>query len=102
MVVTENQPDLPPAGWHDDPESVAGQRYWDGSAWTDERRVVGGSGRAWTGGRIGFLILGCVLALGLGGLSGLSSSETPAVDAILPVILVAVGIGTAWRAIASK
>lgn len=26
------------AGWYDDPEDPAQQRYWDGSAWTDQRR----------------------------------------------------------------
>ncbi len=27
-----------PAGWYDDPEDQSQQRYWDGSAWTSERR----------------------------------------------------------------
>lgn len=26
------------AGWYDDPEDPTQQRYWDGSAWTDQRR----------------------------------------------------------------
>ncbi|GAA1143616.1 hypothetical protein GCM10009630_47480 [Kribbella jejuensis] len=26
------------AGWYDDPEDPAQQRYWDGTAWTDHRR----------------------------------------------------------------
>lgn len=26
------------AGWYDDPEDPSQQRYWDGSAWTDQRR----------------------------------------------------------------
>ncbi|GAA3098388.1 hypothetical protein GCM10010530_23700 [Kribbella aluminosa] len=26
------------AGWYDDPEDPAQQRYWDGNAWTDQRR----------------------------------------------------------------
>jgi Protein of unknown function (DUF2510) len=29
---------LPPAGWYADPEGGAGQRYWDGERWTDDRR----------------------------------------------------------------
>lgn len=28
---------LPPAGWYDDPEVPGGQRYWDGSAWGEQR-----------------------------------------------------------------
>jgi hypothetical protein len=36
-------PDEPPkpepaAGWYDDPEVPGGERYWDGSKWTDQRR----------------------------------------------------------------
>lgn len=27
--------DTPPAGWYPDPEDASGQRYWDGSAWTE-------------------------------------------------------------------
>lgn len=30
-------PQQPPAGWYDDPEG-AGQRWWDGSAWTEHRQ----------------------------------------------------------------
>ena len=26
---------LPPPGWHQDPSGVPGQRYWDGSRWTE-------------------------------------------------------------------
>jgi len=29
----------PPSGWYPDPENAAMQRFWDGSAWTDERRA---------------------------------------------------------------
>lgn len=29
---------MPEAGWYDDPESGLQIRYWDGSAWTAERR----------------------------------------------------------------
>ena len=29
---------MPQAGWYDDPEDATRLRYWDGSAWTDERR----------------------------------------------------------------
>jgi hypothetical protein len=36
-------PDEPPkpepaAGWYDDPKVPGGERYWDGSKWTDQRR----------------------------------------------------------------
>jgi hypothetical protein len=29
--------ELPPPGWHPDPYVVNGQRYWDGSQWTEHR-----------------------------------------------------------------
>lgn len=29
----------PPAGWLDDPDDPTRERYWDGDAWTDHRRV---------------------------------------------------------------
>ncbi|HET6989620.1 MAG TPA: RDD family protein [Kribbella sp.] len=28
-----------PAGWYDDPQEPTQQRYWDGEAWTDQRRA---------------------------------------------------------------
>lgn len=28
----------PPAGWYDNPEAASQERYWDGSAWTDDVR----------------------------------------------------------------
>lgn len=31
------------AGWYDDPEDPAQQRYWDGNAWTDHRRPQQGT-----------------------------------------------------------
>jgi uncharacterized RDD family membrane protein YckC len=27
-----------PHGWYDDPKDLSGQRYWDGTAWTEHRR----------------------------------------------------------------
>ncbi|MDG2026887.1 MAG: DUF2510 domain-containing protein [Acidimicrobiales bacterium] len=32
---------LPASGWYPDPDGPAGERYWNGSTWTDERRVAG-------------------------------------------------------------
>lgn len=29
--------ELPPAGWYPDPDRPATQRYWNGSAWTEQR-----------------------------------------------------------------
>jgi hypothetical protein len=29
-----------PEGWYDDPDRFGAERYWDGTAWTDERRFV--------------------------------------------------------------
>ena len=31
-----------PAGWYDDPQDPTQQRYWDGEAWTDQRRAQEG------------------------------------------------------------
>lgn len=31
-----------PEGWYQDPDTPSQQRYWDGSAWTDQRREAGG------------------------------------------------------------
>ena len=31
-----------PAGWYDDPQDPTQQRYWDGEAWTDQRRTQQG------------------------------------------------------------
>ena len=52
---------MPEAGWYDDPEDAARLRYWDGTAWTDERRErptppppPPGDGSAWTTGDAGF------------------------------------------------
>ncbi|MGH9277895.1 MAG: DUF2510 domain-containing protein, partial [Acidimicrobiales bacterium] len=28
----------PAAGWYPDPSGGSGQRYWDGTRWTDDRR----------------------------------------------------------------
>ena len=33
-----------PAGWYDDPQDPTQQRYWDGGAWTDQRRAQQGPG----------------------------------------------------------
>ena len=30
-------PPVTPPGWHDDPDDSTSLRYWDGSAWTDDR-----------------------------------------------------------------
>lgn len=30
-------PPSPPPGWHDDPNDPTSVRYWDGTAWTDQR-----------------------------------------------------------------
>lgn len=32
-------PSGPPAGWYVDPESGEGQRWWDGSAWSEHRQA---------------------------------------------------------------
>ncbi|MDT5103490.1 MAG: hypothetical protein QOI25_1003 [Mycobacterium sp.] len=37
MAKRDRQPMTAPAGWHEDPNDPALQRFWDGSAWTDRR-----------------------------------------------------------------
>ncbi len=38
-VVSEaSTPRVPSAGWYPDPSGEPGERWWDGSAWTDQRR----------------------------------------------------------------
>jgi len=32
----------PAKGWYDDPDQPGGLRYWDGNAWTEERRPAAG------------------------------------------------------------
>lgn len=31
----------PPAGWYADPENPAGERWWNGSSWSDHKRAAG-------------------------------------------------------------
>jgi hypothetical protein len=43
--VTEGQrptPNAARAGWYDDPDVKGGKRYWDGHAWTDQRKAPRG------------------------------------------------------------
>ena len=36
--------ELPPAGWHPDPDDPSQQRYWDGSSWTEHRAPAAQTG----------------------------------------------------------
>lgn len=36
MTVTQQ----PPAGWYPDPDNANAERYWSGTAWTEERRLL--------------------------------------------------------------
>lgn len=36
--MTEQNTQNPPAGWHPDPEQPGHLRFWDGTAWTDQRQ----------------------------------------------------------------
>jgi uncharacterized protein DUF2510 len=36
---------LPPAGWHPDPQDPMSQRYWDGHQWTDHRAPISSAPR---------------------------------------------------------
>ena len=33
-------PQGPPPGWYQDPDAASGQRWWDGTGWTDVRQVA--------------------------------------------------------------
>lgn len=37
--MSEQNTPLPPAGWYADPENAAGERWWNGTTWGDERRA---------------------------------------------------------------
>lgn len=37
----------PVAGWYPDVEVPGGERYWDGTAWTEHRRPAAGTGSPW-------------------------------------------------------
>jgi len=37
-----------PAGWHEDPYSTAHERFWDGSAWTEQTRVKANTTPPWS------------------------------------------------------
>lgn len=38
---TAAPPSGPPAGWYQDPDGVPGNRWWDGTAWTEHRQQPG-------------------------------------------------------------
>ncbi|MBV8179543.1 MAG: DUF2510 domain-containing protein [Mycobacterium sp.] len=41
---TATTPQGPPAGWYNDPDGLLNiERYWDGTAWTDQRRNAASS-----------------------------------------------------------
>jgi dipeptide/tripeptide permease len=73
---TEEQQNLPPAGWYADPEGGAGRmRYWDGAKWTEHRHEPGagtaaGEGRRFTALHViasVYFVLGILVAV-LGGI----------------------------------
>ena len=102
---------LPNPGWYDDPAGSGGQRFWDGSGWTDQTRAQPASGPPssyrparrgvlFAGAFVAVLILGAVVGLVVGGPSGSdpSTSSPPAPDdpltsdeAELPLALQLVG-----------
>ncbi len=36
--VAQPEPEFPPPGWYRDPESGRGQRWWDGTQWSEHRQ----------------------------------------------------------------
>jgi multidrug efflux pump subunit AcrA (membrane-fusion protein) len=64
-----------PAGWYPAPEG--GERYWDGTAWTEKARTLAAtsSGPAWYSRRWVQLVAVAVVALTIGGAVGGSSSS---------------------------
>ena len=77
-------PSDPPPGWHTDPTDPDHERWWDGTAWTDHRRVreqepsgsrstrTRGIGRASTFTQVllALLVVGVIIGLGALYLSG--------------------------------
>lgn len=55
----------PPAGWYPDPDQPVTQRYWDGSAWTEQRAPLQ-SGGVGTGVVVGGLCVAGVLVGSIG------------------------------------
>src|SRR5215472_8796565 len=66
----------PPPGWYPDPSGQPGQRYWDGSTWTEQTQ--GGPGPAPGGGYPGF-----GSGPGYGGPSGPQQSNGLAIAGII-------------------
>jgi hypothetical protein len=54
--MTSKPPTNVPAGWYRDPDQVNTQRYWTGSAWTDQRAPMAPPRREPTGLMIGGVI----------------------------------------------
>lgn len=100
----------PPAGWYPNPEDT-GQRYWDGTAWTEHRVGAADSSaptRAWSAGRVFYALLGPVLVLfgAVGAVDAISSADVStganagasAIEFAFPAVLLVSGGFTAWRA----
>jgi hypothetical protein len=63
----------PSPGWYPDPDDVGRQRYWDGSRWTDARRVGASRRPAWVVpvlSAAAALVVGGAVAFALGAFDG--------------------------------
>lgn len=101
---TEEQQNLPPAGWYADPEGGAGRmRYWDGDRWTEHRHEAGattaaGGGRRFTALHViatVYFVLGILVAV-LGGIgvivAAIEQADNPTrFDDAEPVAVVILG-----------
>jgi hypothetical protein len=77
--MTAAPPPLPPPGWYPDPSGTPGQRYFDGTNWTEHRAATFAPKQQSTAGRAALIIVAAVVLLfgGCVALVAISSNNAP-------------------------